>query len=766
MSSTTLGPYQLVTKLGEGGMGVVYRARDTRLGREVAVKVLPAELADSPERRMRFEREARAAAALNHPNLLTVHDVGLDGGTPYLVTELLEGETLRQVLREGACSPASAVTWGLGIGRGLAAAHAKGVVHRDLKPDNVFLTADGGLKILDFGLAKILAQETEDATQAETVTDDTEAGRVLGTMGYMAPEQLRGEPVDVRTDVFALGCVLYEMLAGRRPFVGGSSAEHASAVLRDDPPPLDEALPLPLRTVVRRCLEKRPASRYHSAGEVVAALEAIDPSTLSGISGAAPARSIRIASSAGEPAVAVMPFANLSGDPDQEYLCDGMAEEILGAIGKVRGLKVLARSSSFAFKGKEADPRKVGTTIGADHLLEGSIQRAGDRIRISARLVQASDGTQLWSDRYDRTISDIFALQDEISVEVANQLRTALLPDELSKLRRRHLPDRKAHDLFIRGRHLWYRRAPGDMMRAVELYERAIEIDPLYAEPHVGIAEVFIVLGIANLIPANTARERTRQEATLALELDDELGAAHGVRGNLAFYFDFDFEIGFRHLERAIELDPTSGHFHCWLSMPLALSGRVDECMAHVDQAIEVEPMSAIIQTLAGFNMQFADPTRGTRHMQNGFEMQPDNPMTGMYLGFGLGECQGRFEEAIAPLEQSAAMGYIPSLAMLASYQARLSNLEAAARAEEQLERIAANHYVSPIYRAIVAAGHGRADETLDALEACIPTGDGFGFVMLMKRTLGLVLDHPRYRSYLQQMGIPESIVPNAVDSS
>jgi len=748
-----LGRFEILGSIGAGGMGEVWRALDTELGREVAIKVLPPQVADSPDRRKRFEREARATAALNHPNLLTVHDVGIDHDQPYIVTELLEGETLRRVLRHGPPPPVSAVAWSLGIAQGLAAAHSRNVVHRDLKPDNVFLTTDNRVKILDFGLAKILETEIADEEETAALSSDTAAGTLLGTMGYMAPEQLRGDPVDTRTDVFAFGCVLYEMLSGRRPFAGGSSADYVSAALRDDPAPLEDSLSVSLRAIVRRCLEKRPAARYQGANELMAVLETLDPDSLGAASGAQAAPSITDARSGAEPAVAVMPFANLSNDDEQEYFCDGMTEEILGAIGKVRGLKVLARSSSFAFKGKEADPREVGRTIGADHLLEGSVRRAGDRVRISARLVQATDGTQLWADRYDRTISDIFELQDEISIEVANQLRTALLPDELSQLKRRHVPDREAHDLFIRGRHLWYRRAEGDMMQAVKLYERAIEIDPGYADPHVGIAEVFLVMGLFSVVPSKMAHARVRQEVNIALELDEELASAHGVRGWIAAYHDFDFDAGERHLLRAIALDPTSAHFHCWVSTPVGVQGRIDECLGHVEKALDKEPMSAIIQSLAGFNMIPCDPERGLHHLWNGYEMQPDNPLTGFYLGAALGELLGRFEEAIPPLEHSASRGWLYSLAMLTSYNARLGNLDQAAHFESQIDEISKTRYVTPLLRALVAAGHRRTDETIDALEECHATGDWLGLLRMFQGTFGFIMDHPRTAALIQAVG-------------
>jgi len=282
------------------------------------------------------------------------------------------------------------------------------------------------------------------------------------------------------------------------------------------------------------------------------------------------------------------------------------------------------------------------------------------------------------------------------------------------------------------------------MMQAVKLYERAIEIDPDYAEPHVGIAEVFMIMGLFSIVPSKTAFDRARSEVNIALELDEELASAHGVRGFITTYRDYDFEVGERHLLRAIALDPSSAHFHCWRSNPLALRGRIDDCLAHVEKALELEPMSAIIQSLVGVNMQFGDPERGLHHLRNGFEMQPENPITGFYLGLSLGEFQGHLEEAIPPLEHSASRGWLLSLGLAASYHTQLGNLEEAARYEAQINEISKTRYVTPIIRALVEAGHQRADETLDALEACRATGDWIGFLTMFKRTLGFVLDHPR----------------------
>ncbi len=757
-----LGRYEILGSIGAGGMGEVWRARDTELDREVAVKVLPAAVADNPDRRKRFEREARATAALNHPNLLTVYDVGLNDGRPYLVTELLEGESLRRVLLHGLPPPVSAVGWSLGISQGLVAAHSGNVVHRDLKPDNVFLTTDNRVKILDFGLAKILETEISDESKTATLSEDTAAGTLLGTMGYMAPEQLRGDPVDTRTDIFAFGCLLYEMLSGRRPFAGGSSADYVSAALRDDPPPLDDSLSVSLRAVVRRCLEKRPAARYQSAGELVAVLEALDPDTLGTASDAQSIPSITAAHSGAEPAVAVMPFANLTNDVEQEYFCDGMTEEILGAIGKIRGLKVLARSSSFAFKGKDADPREVGRTIGADHLLEGSVRRAGDQIRISARLVQARDGTQLWADRYDRTISDIFALQDEISVEVANQLRTALFKDEMAKLRQRHIPDREANDLYLRGRYLWYRRREGDLQAAIGLFETAISKDPEYAQPHAGIAEVFAVLGLNAYMEPKLAFARVRAELDQVFVLDDSVASAHAVKGALYGYHEFHWELAEEGFRRAIELEPNWGVVKCWYAGFLAGLRRLEECEFQARAAAAAEPMAPLVQALAGINLLNAGSKEGFVLLRRALEMDAKHPITNHYYGQRLA-ILGLYDEAIPLLETGYRAGIVLDAGVLAYAFAKLGLTERFEDIEKQLQELASKRYVSHFTRAFVALAKDDQDMFFDCLDASRQQGEMEAGLIECGECFAPVRDHPRYRHHLQEMGIPEGVVATPV---
>ncbi len=476
---TRLGPYVVEAPLGAGGMGEVYRARDERLGRAVALKVLPEAFASDPERLRRFETEARAAAAISHPNVLVVHDVSV-APPPFVVFELLEGQTLRERMATGGLSAADAVDFARQITRGLAAAHDKAVVHRDLKPDNVFITRDGLAKILDFGLARIDegVSTAADLTSLPTL-QRTAAHAVLGTVGYMSPEQVRGLPVDHRSDLFSLGVLLYEMLTGQRAFSRGSVAESQAAILRDEPPAPLPGRPLPpgIERVVRRCLAKGPEERFPTARELLFALE-----TAVSAPQAAPTEEPKA------PSIAVLPFADLSPARDQEYFCDGLAEELIAALARIRGVRVASRTSSFQFRGSGTDVRAIGERLGVGAVLEGSVRRAGDRLRVSVQLVSTSDGYQLWSERYDRQADDVFAIQEEIAQSVAGALQVVLTERDKDALQARRAASLEAYELYLRGRRVL--NSLRQLRSALPLFERAIEIDPGFALAHAGLAEL------------------------------------------------------------------------------------------------------------------------------------------------------------------------------------------------------------------------------------------------------------------------------------
>ncbi len=584
-SGTRLGPYDIVAPLGAGGMGEVYRAKDTRLGRDVALKVLPAELAAQPDRLARFQREARTVAALNDPHIVTIHSVEEIDGTHFLTMEVVEGQSLAQALTAGALAIDRLIAIGTALADALAVAHDKGIVHRDLKPANVMITHDGRVKVLDFGLAKeTRAADPADATR--TSGDRTEFGVVMGTPAYMSPEQVMGRTVDHRTDLFSLGVVLYEAACGSRPFSGASSAELASAILRDDPRPIEALrpdVPAGLARVIASCLEKDPARRVPTARDVGTALRQCTPGSLGSrvVGGSAPS-------------IAVLPFANLSGDPEQDYFSDGLSDEIITALAKVSGLKVTSRTSAFAFNGQNRDVRGIAETLGVANILEGSVRRAGNRIRVTAQLITAADGTHMWSERYDRELQDVFAVQDEIAAAIAQALNVALVPGQSAP---RYTPAIAAYEAYLKGHHCQFKMTAEGLALAKPAYEQAIALDPKFAMAHVGLADYYLTVGAVGLMPAREAMPLAREHARRALDIDPSLAAAHGMLAIVAGVFDYYWTEAERQSNRALALAPAgdwvrvwrSGFFYLWF-------GRYDEAAALCRQALQNDPLSAIFR--------------------------------------------------------------------------------------------------------------------------------------------------------------------------
>ena len=532
-----LGPYEIATAIGEGGMGEVYRARDTRLGREVAIKTLRPDRPDVD--RKRFEREARTIAGLEHPNLLTIFDVGSEQDTEYLVTELLRGDTLRERLdRVGPLPWRDALQICDAIARGLSAAHARGVVHRDIKPENVFLTEDGRVKILDFGLAHVSAAIADAATQNETMP-----GALLGTVPYMAPEQACGEPVDVRTDLFSLGVVMYECLAGVSPFRRETMPATFAAIVRDPPKPL--AVRDDVAAIVGRLLAKRPDERPDSAAQVAESLSRI----LGAQSGTTTAPMPQAPAS-----IAVLPFADLSPAHDQGYFCDGIAEEILHAMSRLGGVRVAARGSSFQYRGAQ-DVRVIGRSLDVDHVLEGSVRRAGSRLRITVQLVDVASGRQVWAERYDRETDDVFAVQDEIAARTAATLSTAMTEEARRAWRLRGTQDLAAYEAYLRGRQLAGAHTRTGTREAIAAYSRALDLDPSFAAAWCALAEAH-TLAFEWYGRASLDASRAGEASARALEHDPQSAETLTARGQALVVVDrlADAAVEF---ERALEVNPT-----------------------------------------------------------------------------------------------------------------------------------------------------------------------------------------------------------------
>ena len=531
---TRLGAYEIVGVIGAGGMGEVYRARDTRLGRTVAVKLLPAHLAGDREAGERLEREARAVAALRHPHICTLYDVGRHNGQSFLVMEYVEGDTLAACLADGPMSRDEAIQLGIEIASALDAAHHLGIVHRDLTPRNIMRT-NAGAKLLDFGLAKRIAGDL-DATQ-------TIEGTLLGTAAYMSPEQAEGKPIDCRSDVFSFGAVLYELISGRPAFPGNNVVEVLSSVLRDEPPGL--AAPAPLDNIVRGCLTKDVTQRFQSMSDVKAALQ-------------------RVASGPGKehPSVAVLPFANMSSDPENEYFSEGLAEEITNALTSVEGLRVAARASSFSFKGKRAGIGEMARQLNVRHLLDGSVRKLGNRVRITVQLVDASNGYQVWSERYDRELADIFEVQDEIARAIVDRLQVAFGAgeDRIVKVSARNM---EAYELYLKGRALLSRR--GSWIRlALESFQNALALDPSYAQAWAGLADAQAQACFSGYVRPRSVMPAALDAATRAVAADPTSAEAHSALGYVALLWERDFAKSEREFLEALRLNPQYIQGRCW----------------------------------------------------------------------------------------------------------------------------------------------------------------------------------------------------------
>jgi eukaryotic-like serine/threonine-protein kinase len=547
-SGTRLGPYELVAPIGKGGMGEVWKALDTRLNRIVAVKRLERRHSD------RFDKEARAIAALNHPNICQIHDVGPD----YLVLEYIDGKPLGSPY-----PPDKALALAIQIAGALELAHRKGIIHRDLKPANIMVTDEGSVKLLDFGLAKLI--EGSDATH-------TLDGTIAGTAAYMSPEQAEGKPLDERSDIFSYGTVLYEILSGRRAFGGDSFGSALSAVIRDEPRPLDA--PATLERMVMRCLRKNPGDRYQSMAEVKAELTKI---SMHGEEQRA--------------SIAVLPFANVSPDPDDEYFSDGLAEEIINALAQIPDLKVIARTSAFAFKGQNTDVRKIAEALGVSTILEGSVRRVGSRIRVTAQLITASDGTHQWSQRYDREIADVFAIQDEIAQAIARSLEVKL--GTRAAGHRKHKPNLAAYEAFLRGRHHLFKFTPESWERAKERFEEAVKLDPEYAQPHANLGYGYLQAGAGGIEDLRALTPVIRAEAQKALEIDPGEPEPRFLLGSVAAAHDYNWAEAGRQFEAGVARPGAFAEAHwAYASLYLQPLGKFREALDEMDLAVEQDPLN------------------------------------------------------------------------------------------------------------------------------------------------------------------------------
>jgi len=703
LPDTSLGPYEIVGPLGGGGMGEVYRARDPRLGRDVAIKVLsPAFVAD-PARLSRFRREAQALASLNHPNIASIYGLEESEGAPHLVLELVEGETLAARLKRGALSQAEALALGIQIAGAIEAAHERGIVHRDLKPGNVMINPAGTAKVLDFGLAKSDSGpgSGSDAPTTAERPDATAEGVILGTAAYMSPEQARGKPVDRRSDVWSFGCVLYECYAGRPAFAGETASDLITRILERNPDwtALPAGTPARIREILRRCLRKSADERPRDIRDV--RLELTD--VASGGGKAAAAR---------EKSIAVLPFENQSG-ADDEFFADGVTDEILNALAQVEGLRVAARASCFAFKGRREDLRAIGEKLDVTTVLEGTVRRAGSRLRITAQLANAADGYQLWSERYDREMTDVFAVQDEIASAIATRLRGTLHAEADRSRAHRGTKNLEAYELVLRGRALQIKRGRF-MTEAVTCFERAIAIDPRYAEPLASLSDSYRLMGTFGVAPFAQVMSKAKALAERALAIDPKLGEAWATLAAVEEQYDRNFAHSDTLYERALDLEPrnatTRAQWALWRSIRCAMPD--EEALGHLRRAVQDDPLNAWIGGMNSYILGIVG-----RHEESISEAERSVALDAesFFARWSLMRAHawaGQYDRAIeeAPVLLGDSGRHHWALGLLAFTYGRAGHSDRARACYDELEGRSRHEFVSPSWLS-AAAGSARLEE-------------------------------------------------------
>jgi serine/threonine-protein kinase len=743
MVGRTLGRYHLALPWGAGGMGEVYCALDTLLDREVAVKILAAHLTGNPQAMRRFEREAKTVAALSHPNIVALHDFGTQQGVSYAVMELLRGETLRSHVSLGALPWRKAVGIAKEIADGLSAAHEKGITHRDLKPENIFLTSDGRTKILDFGLAQVKpVLAAQQLSSASTETHISVQGEVLGTIGYMSPEQLRGESASAASDIFSFGCVLYEMVAGQRAFKRPSAMETNAAILRDDPPALPKAMkdtPADLEKVISRCLAKNPADRFQSARDLAFALGTISSSSGSETSlvrhksiawhKIAPLATVILilvlglvlalylfSGSQKYTSLVVMPFDNGSSDPNMDYLSDGITESIINSLSQLPQLRVIPRTTAFSYKGRGIDLKKLGRELGVKAVATGKASLSGGTLVVQADLVDIATGSQIWGEKYNRDLSNIFVVQEEIARRISEKLALRLTDEQQKRLIKRYTQDAEAYQLYMKGRYHLETRTRDGITRAIDYFKQAIARDTKYALAYAGLADSYIVM--ESPVPPGETMLKAKNAATMALDLDNTIAEAHTSLAAVRLLYDWDWPAAESGFKQAIELNEGYPTAHHWYAQYLTAMARHDEALAQIRRAQELDPHSLIINKDVAWHYYCArlfDQAIG--QAKNTLDLDSTYEQAHALLGRAYVK-KMMFAEATEELQKSIALvGSANSKALLGYAYAASGRVLDAQQILRTLPEIAKDQYVSPIYVAAINGELGYKEQAFMQLE-------------------------------------------------
>ena len=739
--STFAGRYQMIEKLGKGGMGKVYRVLDKKLNEEVALKLIKPEIALDKKTIDRFSNELKIARKIVHRNVGRMYHLSEEKGTHYITMEYIPGEDLKSSIRRfGPLPIGKSISIARQVCEGLAEAHRQGVVHRDLKPNNIMIDKEGNARIMDFGIARSLSTK-----------EITGEGVMIGTPEYMSPEQVEGKEADQRSDLYALGVILYEIVTGKLPFEGDTpfsiGMKHKSETPRD-PKELNAQIPGKLSHVILKCMEKKREDRYKKAEEILSELNQIKTRE---------PEAEKIIERKWKKSIAVLPFTDLSPKKDQEYFCDGMAEELINSLTKISELRVVARTSAFSFREKDLDVREIGKRLNVDTVLEGSVRTAGKRVRITAQLINVADGYHIWSEKYDRDLEDIFATQDEISLAIVDILKVKLLGDEKAKLMKRYTDNLEAYKLYLKGRYFWSKRYEIGVKKGLEYFQQAIEKDKDYTLAYSGLADSYIILSWYSPLPQKEAHQKAREAALKALEIDDRLAEAHISLAFVKLLADWDWTSSEKEFKLAIELNPKYITGHHWYAFYFLFRNRFDDAIAEMNHALELDPFSLIINCDLGFMYYFArDYEKAIETLQKTLEMDPNFISAHSFMGRVYLQ-KSMYEEALAEFqkEREPSRGWFQNVdsSIGITYVKMGKKKEAKKILDEMIERTQSG-YVSPFHIALLKFAFGENDQGFEWLDKAYEEHDQSLFYLNIEPLFDSVRSDPRFTALLKKMGL------------